>query len=111
VSIVWSACRVPALTVMTAWPPGRRINSIAGTVAVQRPRIMDMEPATPSDWVRLNRAYWDERVPIHAGSSRYELPRFVAGKDTLRPFEASEVGDVTGRTLTCYNSGRIAGGV
>lgn len=51
------------------------------------------------EWLRLNQAYWDERVPVHAASTFYDVPGFLAGKDTLRPFEPAEVGDVHGRAL------------
>jgi SAM-dependent methyltransferase len=52
-----------------------------------------------ADWRAANRANWDERVPIHVGGPFYDLPDFVAGKDTLRDFELVEVGDVSGKTL------------
>ncbi|MFF4755332.1 class I SAM-dependent methyltransferase [Streptomyces sp. NPDC002514] len=52
-----------------------------------------------ADWRAANRANWDERVPIHVAGPFYDLPGFVAGKDTLRDFELDEVGDVSGRTL------------
>ncbi len=47
----------------------------------------------------LNRASWDERVPIHTASEFYDLPGFLEHPDRLRPFEVAEVGDVHGRTL------------
>jgi SAM-dependent methyltransferase len=47
----------------------------------------------------LNRAFWDERVPIHTASEFYDVEAFRAGRDTLRPFEFDEVGDVSGKTL------------
>ncbi|GAB3006589.1 class I SAM-dependent methyltransferase [Streptomyces pseudoechinosporeus] len=52
-----------------------------------------------ADWRATNRANWDERVPIHIAGPFYDLPSFVAGKDTLRDFELAEVGDVSGKTL------------
>ncbi|MEV6165918.1 methyltransferase domain-containing protein [Streptomyces sp. NPDC052052] len=58
-----------------------------------------MYAPTPDDWYEANRARWDERVPIHAGSDYYDLAAFRAGKDALRDFELAEVGDVTGRSL------------
>ncbi|MGW2591889.1 class I SAM-dependent methyltransferase [Streptomyces sp. NPDC001515] len=58
-----------------------------------------MHGPIPADWREANRALWDERVPIHAGSDFYDLAAFRSGKDALRPFERAEVGDVTGRTL------------
>ncbi|MFJ3702793.1 MULTISPECIES: bifunctional 2-polyprenyl-6-hydroxyphenol methylase/3-demethylubiquinol 3-O-methyltransferase UbiG [unclassified Streptomyces] len=54
---------------------------------------------TPDDWHEINRARWDERVPIHAAADFYGLDAFLAGRDALRDFELAEVGDVTGRTL------------
>ncbi|MFF2007452.1 class I SAM-dependent methyltransferase [Streptomyces sp. NPDC058195] len=58
-----------------------------------------MHLPTPADWHEANRAHWDERVPIHAGSEFYDLASFRAGKEALRDFELAEVGDVTGRSL------------
>ncbi|WP_329486738.1 class I SAM-dependent methyltransferase [Kitasatospora sp. NBC_01246] len=52
-----------------------------------------------ADWRAVNRANWDERVPIHTSGAFYDVPGFVAGQDPLRDFELAEVGDVTGRTL------------
>jgi SAM-dependent methyltransferase len=51
------------------------------------------------DWLRLNRAWWDERAPVHAASGYYDVPGFLAGKDSLRAFEPGEVGDVHGKRL------------
>jgi 2-polyprenyl-3-methyl-5-hydroxy-6-metoxy-1,4-benzoquinol methylase len=51
------------------------------------------------DWRALNRANWDDRVPVHLASSFYDLPAFRAGADTLRRFEPAEAGDVTGKRL------------
>jgi SAM-dependent methyltransferase len=52
-----------------------------------------------SDWRELNRAMWDERVPIHVGSDFYDVEGFLAGRSELRAFERDELGDVTGKTL------------
>ena len=51
------------------------------------------------DWLRLNRAWWDERALVHAASGFYDVPGFLAGKDSLRAFEPGEVGDVRGKRL------------
>ena len=49
-----------------------------------------------SDWTADNRAWWDERVPLHLGSDFYALDDFRAGGERLRPYELAEVGiDVT----------------
>jgi hypothetical protein len=42
---------------------------------------------------RLNRACWDERVPIHVASDFYDVDGFRAGRLTLQPFEVEEVGE------------------
>jgi SAM-dependent methyltransferase len=47
----------------------------------------------------VNRAWWDERVPIHVGSTFYDVEGFRAGGSSLRPFESEEVGDVAGKRL------------
>jgi len=51
------------------------------------------------DWRGLNRANWDDRVPVHLASEFYDLDGFRAGASSLRPFEAAEAGDVTGKRL------------
>ena len=51
------------------------------------------------EWLEANRANWDERVPIHATGEFYDVASFKSGKERLRPFEISEVGDVTGKDL------------
>lgn len=58
-----------------------------------------METSDRLDWLEMNRANWDARVPVHLGSPLYDIPAFVAGHDTLRAYESGEVGDVHGRTL------------
>jgi hypothetical protein len=51
------------------------------------------------EWLALNRALWDERVPIYVASAFYDVDAFLAGASTLRSFELEEVGDVAGLTL------------
>ncbi len=53
----------------------------------------------PEGWRDLNRALWDERVPIHVESEFYDTAGWLAGADSLRPFEVEELGDVAGKTL------------
>jgi SAM-dependent methyltransferase len=50
-------------------------------------------------WLERNRAAWDERVPIHVDSAFYDTPSFIAGRSSLRDFEADELGPVAGKTL------------
>jgi SAM-dependent methyltransferase len=52
-----------------------------------------------SSRTEVNRAWWDERVPIHVGSAFYDVDGFRAGGSSLRPFEVEEVGDVAGKRL------------
>ncbi|WP_219471690.1 class I SAM-dependent methyltransferase [Nonomuraea rhizosphaerae] len=51
------------------------------------------------DYLALNRANWDDRVPIHVASDFYDVPAFRAGQCTIREFELPEVGEVAGRDL------------
>ncbi|SEG38751.1 Methyltransferase domain-containing protein [Nonomuraea solani] len=51
------------------------------------------------DYLQLNRANWDSRVPIHVGSDFYDVEGFKAGRSPLRSFEVAEVGQVAGRRL------------
>ncbi|MFC4117707.1 class I SAM-dependent methyltransferase [Nonomuraea zeae] len=51
------------------------------------------------DYLAVNRANWNDRVPIHVASDFYDVPGFKAGRDPLRGFEIGEVGDVTGKSL------------
>lgn len=52
-----------------------------------------------ADWLALNRANWDDRVPVHVGSDFYDVDGFRAGASSLRDFELAEVGSVAGRRL------------
>ena len=51
------------------------------------------------DWRALNRANWDDRVPVHLASSLYDVAGFRAGASSLMPFEVAEVGSVAGKRL------------
>ncbi|WP_043614748.1 class I SAM-dependent methyltransferase [Nonomuraea candida] len=51
------------------------------------------------DYLRINRANWNARVPVHVTSDFYDVAGFRAGGSALRPFELEEVGDVAGRDL------------
>lgn len=52
-----------------------------------------------NDAHRLNRAFWDERVPIHVGSGFHDVEGFKAGGISLGPDEVRDLGDVRGRRL------------
>lgn len=51
------------------------------------------------DYLRLNRANWDERAPIHAGAVSYNVARFIDDPGYISKglrFEQPLLGDVTG---------------
>src|SRR5207249_2104840 len=43
-------------------------------------------------WTDDNKAWWDERVPLHVTSDFYQLDEFRSGGERLRPYELDEVG-------------------
>jgi SAM-dependent methyltransferase len=56
------------------------------------------EPIPP--YLEVNRAWWDERAPLHAGpGSGYDLDGFRRHPDRLHAIELDEVEDVAGKTL------------
>lgn len=52
-----------------------------------------------NDHLDVNRAWWDERVSVHANSSFYNVQSFREGNLTLMPLERRELGDVDRRSL------------
>lgn len=55
-----------------------------------------------SDYRELNRANWDDRVPIHLASDDYGIERFITDPFHLSPVVETDrdvFGDVTGKTL------------
>lgn len=79
--------------------PGIRPAKIAVRRGCQSGYAAGVTDGDAVDWRGLNRANWDDRVPVHLASEFYDLDGFRAGASTLRPFEAAEAGDVTGRRL------------
>lgn len=51
------------------------------------------------EYMRANRAVWDEWTAIHEKSKFYDLEGFKAGKLSLHPVEIEELGDVSGKSL------------
>lgn len=47
----------------------------------------DIEP----EWVALNRAHWDEKVPVHLASEFYDLAPLRRGEGRLYPIEEAEL--------------------
>ena len=58
------------------------------------------DDGSPASYLAVNRAWWDERAPLHAGTgSAYDLDDFRRHPDRLHAIESDEVGDVAGKTL------------
>jgi SAM-dependent methyltransferase len=52
-------------------------------------------------WRQANLSVWNNRAALHIRDATgfYDVEGFLAGRDTLCPIEASEIGDVTGKRL------------
>lgn len=53
------------------------------------------DDAAPN-WLELNRANWEERLPLHLASDLYDMSTLLAGKGNLHPIEEEELGAVDG---------------
>jgi SAM-dependent methyltransferase len=51
------------------------------------------------DWLTTNQRLWDERVPLHVGSTFYDVEGFKSGRPTLLPHEVDELGPLDGLRL------------
>ena len=68
---------------------------MTAVAAVQHHPAMD-------DYLRLNRANWDERAPAHAASRGYEVQRFIADPTFLSRvvrFDLARLGNVAGLSV------------
>jgi SAM-dependent methyltransferase len=54
---------------------------------------------TDPSWRALNRAMWNEKVPLHVRSAVYDVAAFKAGELSLRRHEIKDLGDVAGKHL------------
>jgi SAM-dependent methyltransferase len=52
-------------------------------------------------WQQANLTSWNQRAALHVRDATgfYDVDGFLAGRDTLGPIEASEIGEVRGRSL------------
>lgn len=59
---------------------------------------MSSSPASTSDWLRLNLANWEARVPIHTGPGGYDLASFDQAEhiSNVVRFDLQSMGDPTG---------------
>jgi len=51
------------------------------------------------DWRSINRARWDEKVPLHVGPRGYDLVDLRAGRGVLNAIEEAELGSVAGQRI------------
>src|SRR5271170_6310130 len=72
-----------------------------GASGAEEPAGSKRERATMADpsWRELNRAMWNERLPLHLKSKLYDLPGFRAGALSLKAQEIADLGDVSGKDL------------
>lgn len=54
------------------------------------------EPVTDESWRALNRANWDERVPVHRAVPFYGVARIRGGVARMNAIEEAELGPVAG---------------
>ena len=54
-----------------------------------------------TSWQRANLANWNTRAALHVRdeTGTYDMAGFLAGRDTLHPIEAAEIGDVRGKRI------------
>ncbi len=52
-----------------------------------------------SDYFKVNKATWNEKVKIHSESAMYNLKAFKEGKSSLMPYELEALGNVQGKSL------------
>ncbi|RCH67536.1 class I SAM-dependent methyltransferase [Streptomyces sp. SDr-06] len=62
-------------------------------------RVTTLAPAKAEHCIGRNRELWERWTGFHVASDHYDVKGFLAGRGTLQPFEADEVGEVAGRSL------------
>lgn len=51
------------------------------------------------NYLKINKKWWNEVVPIHTCSKLYDLPGFKKGKTSLQEIEIKELGNVRNKTI------------
>lgn len=51
------------------------------------------------DYLQKNKASWNRRTDYHINSEFYDVPGFLAGKNSLKPIELKLLGDVSGKRI------------
>ncbi|MFN3753634.1 class I SAM-dependent methyltransferase [Flavobacterium sp.] len=52
-----------------------------------------------SDYIKLNKATWNDKVDVHIASAFYDMESFLNGKSTLNDIELALLGDVSGKKI------------
>lgn len=52
-----------------------------------------------NEYLDINRKSWNERVDTHLSSEFYDMPGFLAGKNSLNEIELELLGDVSGKSI------------
>jgi SAM-dependent methyltransferase len=52
-----------------------------------------------SNYFKVNKDTWNEKVKIHSESNMYDLKAFKKGKSSLMPYELEALGDVNGKSI------------
>jgi hypothetical protein len=50
-------------------------------------------------YLDTNRAAWNAKTAVHIDSEFYDMPAFLRGETTLKPFELGLLGDVAGKRI------------
>lgn len=51
------------------------------------------------DYIKINKAAWDARVPVHLKSDFYDVEGFLRGKSSLKSIERALLGNIRGKTV------------
>ncbi|GAA0872568.1 class I SAM-dependent methyltransferase [Gangjinia marincola] len=51
------------------------------------------------DYLKINKALWNQRTAAHVISGFYDVPAFLAGKSSLNPIELELLGDINGKSI------------
>ena len=52
-----------------------------------------------SDYIKLNKATWNDKVDVHMASAFYDMEAFLQGKTTLNDIELTLLGDISGKKI------------
>lgn len=51
------------------------------------------------DYLAINKKAWNDKTEVHVNSEFYDMPSFLAGKNTLQEIELALLGDVRGKKI------------